>query len=986
MTSAHQPSAYSHGEPLVGRDRELGTLRAHLDAALVGRGSLVLVGGAAGIGKTTLAEALCAEATARGASLLVGRCYDLTETPPYGPWAEVLARTPRHGDDLPDPPDLAGRSGATSEAAIFAAVRDHLIALAARQPLVLLLEDLHWADPASLDLLRALARGLADATLLLLATYRAEEVRRQHRLYALLPTLVREARADRLDLRPLGDDDLRALVRARHALTPWDEARLVAYLGERSGGNPLFAGELLRALAAGGALRPAPADGEGTRWTLGGLAAVPVPALLRQVIDARVARLGEGAYRLLGLAATIGQEVPLALWRVAGAGDDEMLVDVVGRAVAAGVLAEVPDSGGVRFVHALIREALYEGVPLPRRQAWHRRIGEALLTAPAPDPDAVADHFRRAGDARAYDWLVLAGHRAYRASARSTASDRYEAALESAERLGTPPGERAWLLFRLSGTTWFAPTSSRARSAIDVAAALAEEAGERALLACARWWRGFLECHRGRLAIGVAGMAAGVADLEALAPADAAVLRARMEAGYLTAPFEPRGWLVEWLAFTGYYARAVTLGAQVLAGAPVDRAGQDYALAYKGMAIALAFLGRVAEARAAFAEAHRANRADQRYADDATTVGYELALAALPYAADRPGACRALAEDEAEAMRRMAAASPDLDFPPVCSMSLQLLTGDWDDVVRTAERLVPLLVPRRGTIRQVLGWLARARGDTTGALAHVRVALPDGRETAPGDTRCHETLPLLQLAAALALDTSDQAEARAWLECHDRWLVWSGAVPGRAEGALGWAAYHRAAGDFGEARACAEAALAHASDPHQPLALLAARRLLGELATTEGRRAAAQAHLDRALALAVACAAPYERALTLLPLAEAHLAGGEPGLAQVALDEARTILGALGAAPALARAAALAARLAAAPPRPPAQAAYPAGLSAREVEVLRLVAEGLTDAQVAAHLGLSRRTVSQHLRSIYNKLDVPTRTAAARFAIAHGLA
>jgi len=583
MTSAHQPSAYSHGEPLVGRDRELGTLRAHLDAALVGRGSLVLVGGAAGIGKTTLAEALCAEATARGASLLVGRCYDLTETPPYGPWAEVLARTPRHGDDLPDPPDLAGRSGATSEAAIFAAVRDHLIALAARQPLVLLLEDLHWADPASLDLLRALARGLADATLLLLATYRAEEVRRQHRLYALLPTLVREARADRLDLRPLGDDDLRALVRARHALTPWDEARLVAYLGERSGGNPLFAGELLRALAAGGALRPAPADGEGTRWTLGGLAAVPVPALLRQVIDARVARLGEGAYRLLGLAATIGQEVPLALWRVAGAGDDEMLVDVVGRAVAAGVLAEVPDSGGVRFVHALIREALYEGVPLPRRQAWHRRIGEALLTAPAPDPDAVADHFRRAGDARAYDWLVLAGHRAYRASARSTASDRYEAALESAERLGTPPGERAWLLFRLSGTTWFAPTSSRARSAIDVAAALAEEAGERALLACARWWRGFLECHRGRLAIGVAGMAAGVADLEALAPADAAVLRARMEAGYLTAPFEPRGWLVEWLAFTGYYARAVTLGAQVLAGAPVDRAGQDYALAYKGM-------------------------------------------------------------------------------------------------------------------------------------------------------------------------------------------------------------------------------------------------------------------------------------------------------------------------------------------------------------------------------------------------------------------
>jgi hypothetical protein len=116
----------------------------------------------------------------------------------------------------------------------------------------LLLDDLHWADPASRDLLRVVARGLADLPLLLLATYRADEVARDHPLATLLPLLVREARAARLDPRPLTPDDLRALVRPRYALPPADEDRLVAYLGARTEGNPLYAGEVLRALAEAG--------------------------------------------------------------------------------------------------------------------------------------------------------------------------------------------------------------------------------------------------------------------------------------------------------------------------------------------------------------------------------------------------------------------------------------------------------------------------------------------------------------------------------------------------------------------------------------------------------------------------------------------------------------------------------------------------------------------------------------------------------------
>jgi DNA-binding CsgD family transcriptional regulator len=187
------------------------------------------------------------------------------------------------------------------------------------------------------------------------------------------------------------------------------------------------------------------------------------------------------------------------------------------------------------------------------------------------------------------------------------------------------------------------------------------------------------------------------------------------------------------------------------------------------------------------------------------------------------------------------------------------------------------------------------------------------------------------------------------------------------------------------AQECAEAALVSADEPRQPLALLAAHRLLGELALAAGNYATAQGHLDTALILADACAAPYERALTLLALADLRLATGDRDGARAALDETNPILTQLEARPALASAAALAARLAAPAPAIT-TAARPFGLSTREAEVLRLVAEGLTDAQVAERLFLSPYTVKAHLRSIYGKTGAENRAAASRLAAAHGLA
>lgn len=181
---------------IVGRDRERAVLRARLAATRAGHGGLVLIAGEAGIGKSTLAAALAAEVADAGAIILAGHCYDRTETPPYAPWIEIA----QHFQSLPlapDAPPLPRLDAATSQADLFAQIRAFLVALTALQPVLLVLEDLHWADSATLDLLRFLARSLASLSLMVVVTYRDEEVDRRHPLTAIIPLLVREAAVER---------------------------------------------------------------------------------------------------------------------------------------------------------------------------------------------------------------------------------------------------------------------------------------------------------------------------------------------------------------------------------------------------------------------------------------------------------------------------------------------------------------------------------------------------------------------------------------------------------------------------------------------------------------------------------------------------------------------------------------------------------------------------------------------------------------------
>jgi DNA-binding NarL/FixJ family response regulator len=238
---------------------------------------------------------------------------------------------------------------------------------------------------------------------------------------------------------------------------------------------------------------------------------------------------------------------------------------------------------------------------------------------------------------------------------------------------------------------------------------------------------------------------------------------------------------------------------------------------------------------------------------------------------------------------------------------------------------------------------------------------------------------LQSLAVALALDAGDLSTARVWLDAHQRWLTWMDATLGQSEAEALEAEWHRTAGDAARARHHAGQARTHATNPRQPLALLAAHRLLGIVDTDAGDYTAAQEHFVAALALADACRAPYERALTLIAHAGLLTITGEHDHAYATIEEARALCLPMDARLALGSVDQAAARLARVDERPL------AGLSTREVEVLQLVAAGLTNAQVAERLSVSPRTVNGHLTAIYARLNVSTRAAAIRVALEHGL-
>jgi len=1004
-----QPSnALRHASPvLVGREREQVFLREELAAALSGHGRLILLGGEAGIGKTTLARDLARDAAARDFCVLSGHCYDLTNTPPYGPWLDLVATYPSD-PALPSPP-VAFAGGilerVTDQAALFAEVRRFFAELAALQPVVVVLEDLHWADPASLELLRHVAPHLRQWSILLLATYRVDELTRRHPFSRQLPALVREAEGLRLDLRRLDTDALHTLVATRYRLPAQDETRLVAYLDQHADGNPFFATEILRALEEEGFLLET--DGG---WSLGEIDRVVVPTFLRQVIDGRVERLGEGVRQPLAMAAVIGQEAPLALWAQMAGLDDEGLLQIVEQACEAHLLEAERDGARVRFVHALTREALYEGVLPPRRRLWHRQVAEALMTGAVPDPDAVAYHLQQAGDPRAWEWLVQAADRAQRAYAWLTAAERLQAA---ADLLAGSHGQeltRARLLYRLARLYRFSDPAGGI-DFLDEAARLAAQLDDAILAAEVLYGRGVMLCYTDRFRSGLATIVAAINALEAMSleatqffsPTATWLADALPE----TAPIDVTGedeaaaalhaaglhfrrcthpWF---LASIGQPAGAVAIGEQFAAtldGAPAVKGGirSTTAFTYHGLGIAYAALGHPDEARQAWARARLLFAEYDHHTLVAFSVLNELRDVALTYDTADPSARRRVAAEAEAALSRAGGALRPGVSPRLAFLSCLVLDGRWDEALAILQELPePGNAYLRREVTGALALLGRHRGEPEIAWEQIHALFPAGPMTEPGDHIYQEGLYLQRLAADLSLDVDDLLGARAWLKSHDGWLAWSGSVLGQADGALAWARYHLATADGARARTSASEAMALASAPDQPLVRLTAHRLLGEIETMAGDYLEADRHLTAALALAGACETPFERALTLLAIAELRAAQGVTAEAEILLDDVRHICIPLGAAPTLARADALAARLSANLKLPGEMC--PAGLTEREVEVLRLLGRRQTDKEIAEALYLGPRTVQSHVAHILNKLGVANRREAAARADHLGL-
>lgn len=963
-----------HSPALVGRERDQGLLRDGLDNALSGSGSLILVSGETGIGKTTLTRDLIEQAERQGVLVLTGGCYDLSTTPPYGPWIEISRAHPTPDDTLPDLPDQlrqgGGIAGIGSQSQFFELIHGFFVAVRKSRPLLLVLEDLHWSDPASLELLRYLGRSCAADSILLIVTYRDDELTRQHPLFQLLPLLVRETNATRIDLQRLTTVDIGDLV-TRMGLPEADTVRLAAYLEKRTGGNPLFATELLLALGTDGTLKMH-ADG----MQLGELDEDYLPSFIVQVIEQRLARLGAEERRALEMAAVIGQEVVFDVWEAVSGFEQAELDATIQLALATHILEETPDHQRLRFTHALIREVLYAGVIPTRRRVWHRLTAETLIALPDPDPDAVAFHLEQASDSRFVDWLVRSGERAERRQAQLMAAglfDRAQALLEGDPKRA---GERAWLLFRTGLLRRHSDYGSSLRS-LQEAETVAWAAGRPVISHLARAHKGLVTCFEDDYPRGLDDMRAGILALEDLDTA------ARAELDQLTASLSTvlgvlgRGTLGLQMADAGKFRDAQTL----LEDWP-EREWETSPDAYRASGTMYAMLGQPALARKTLTrsrEMYEALNDPGQAGDDAFDY---LRHVHIPYEADNVQERHQLIRVAQELMTRDSGVSmPEHRAETIWAIDC-ILSGDWD-------RADTLLGWRQRHDPTSFGFfdpwrlqLARLRGDSATVWDTIRRRLPDGPASEPGERRYFELAGLQVLAVELALDSGQTDETRSWLEAHDRLLIWSGAVPGRAENQLLWARYHLLDGDVATARRHAIRAFEHASDPRQPLALIAAHRALGVLDTRAGRHTEAEQQFQKSLDLSDACATPFERALTLLGLARLRAAQRQAEAAIELLGDVRATCEPLKATPTLEQVTALETQL----HEPSVVDATPFGLTPRELDVLRLVSEGLTDAEVAERLYVSRRTVTSHLTSIYTKLDVSSRTAATRFAIEQNLA
>ena len=968
--------------PFVGRSAELAALRVLVPREAGERGRLALLGGEAGSGKSRLVRELAHEVAGVGVLVLYGACDAVVHTP-YRPFAEALDQLVRGTDPDVLRADLGGAGGElarllpdldtrvsglpapvaadpdTERHRLHTAVTDLLAGAGRRQPLLLVLEDCHWADTPTLVLLRHLARATSEARVLVLATFRDTEADIPGALADVLADLRRSDEVVRLHLGGLSEDDVEDFVRRAGGgeIDP-AEPGLSRALRDLTEGNAFLICELWRALVETDAF----AIEDGTLRLTAPLQEIATPQSVHEVVSQRLMRLDPATRDLLELAAVAGPKFELDVLRRA-APVELKRIDALEPAMRSGVIEELPFPAlAYRFTHELVRRALYDRLSVLRRAELHLRIAQALEAVDQPQHGRVlaglAHHFAAAapigGAAQAVEYNLLAA----KAASAALAYDEATVRLRTALQMGVPDERRRAEILLEEGTALFrAGRSLDSLQSFRQAAEIARDLGEGKLLARAAigfetsCWRPGLTDEGAR---------------ELLQEASAALARedSTLRVGLLAS-------LARALEFEGDSDQAALARADAIAmarriddrpGLATVLVGIYWARATTSLAEALEMLGEARDLAEEMGDVEGQAEATQ------WRVSALMALGEIVPAREE----LAIALDMAKSTRQPFM----LHVTEHYRSALALLEGHLAEADAAAERSREwgqLLVGRDAS--SVYGIQMFGVRREQGRLAELAPVI---RVLAAGDRGGGAWRPgLAAMLAELAMEEQVRGELdRVQAEGLDplREGLWLASLTYLADAA--GAVAHQGVASL-VYPLLAPLAGTNVMIGHGVACYGAADRYLGMLAATLGDTDDAASHFEAALHLNRQMGADTWLAHTAYEYGRMLLAHGDSDRGEQLLAEAALLAETVEMPTLLARVRTLA---------PVSSSPPPDGLSIRELDVLRLMARGLSNREIGTALFISEHTVANHVRGILRKTDSANRTEATAYAYRRGLA